>query len=124
MTPTQRTLELLRELGYEPDVTERWIPKVKIRKDLYGCIDVLAAHPTHGILGVQATSDNGGNMSARIHKALQEPRLAVWLAAGGQFEVWAWGKRGARGKPKLWRVRRSRAWLHAGVVSFTALGGE
>jgi len=82
--------------------------------DLYGVIDVLAIHPERGILGVQACSDGGkrgSDVGAHVAKALAEPRLAIWLAAGGRFEIWGWGKRGAAGKRKLWTLRRNRIRL-------------
>ena len=104
MSPTQRSLELLRSMGYVAEVVERWVPQARVRLDFCGCIDILAVHSEHGFLGVQATS--ASNVSARVKKAEVEPRLDVFLAAGGKFEVWGWGKKGAKGERKLWKVRR------------------
>lgn len=55
------------------------------------------------IIGIQATS--GTNHSARVSKALAEPRLNAWLNAGAKFAVWSWAKQGARGKRKRWLLR-------------------
>lgn len=67
-SPTARSLEHLRKLGYIADVTERWIPKMNVRKDLFGFIDILAINDTE-VLAVQATGEqNSGNVSARVKK--------------------------------------------------------
>lgn len=104
-SPTSRTLERLRKMGGTAQVVEKWIPQTRIRQDLFGVIDIVAVG-LGGILGVQATSGTGGNASARVNKSLSEPRLKLWLAAGGRFEVWAWAKLGPRGKMKRWKARR------------------
>ena len=106
MSPTARSLAVLREMGYTAEVVEQWIPKTRIRRDLFGVIDILAFHKEHGILGVQATT--GSHHANRAVKARQEPRLLAWLAAGGRFEVWSWSMRGKRGEPKRWTMRRER----------------
>lgn len=103
MTPTARTLAKLRADGWTAQVVEKWNPHSRTRLDLFGIIDVLACHPDAGILGVQATS--GSNASARVKKAMDEPRLQTWLRSGGRFEVWSWAKQGARGKRKTWTLR-------------------
>jgi len=98
-SPTARSLELLREMGYLPQVVEYYHAFSKKRRDLYGCIDIVAAHPKLGILGVQATS--GSNHSARFKKATECPIL-YWLQAGGKVQVWSWSKKKADNK---WHCR-------------------
>jgi hypothetical protein len=39
VTPTARTMSALREAGYTPAVVERWLPRLNIRQDLFGCIE-------------------------------------------------------------------------------------
>lgn len=112
MTPTQRTLKRARELGFEAQVVEKWVPQARRRVDLFGCIDVIAVQPGVGIIGIQTTS--GTNHSARMAKARAEPRLQTWLGAGGRFECWSWAKRGARGKRKTWELRREALTANAG----------
>lgn len=104
MSPTQRSLKLARELGFTAAVVERWNPHAKIRQDLFGVIDLLLVKHGIGIVGVQACA--GASHAARRAKSLAETKLVEWLHAGGRFEVWSWSKRGARGKRKLWEVRR------------------
>lgn len=101
-SPTARTLNFCRENGWTADVVERWIPQAGKRKDLFGIIDCVVLDGNPGPLGVQATTWE--NRHARRAKALDEPRLALWLAAGCRFEVWAW-KRPGRGR-RAWTLER------------------
>jgi hypothetical protein len=95
MTPMARTLKLLRQQGFVADVVERWIPHAGIKRDLFGCLDVVAVHPAlPGVLGVQTTTR--GNAAARLHKIRQQGEIAVWLRAGNRVEVWGWERRGHR----------------------------
>lgn len=108
-SPTARSLKHAREkLGWHVDVVERWIPRVNIRKDLFGVIDLVAIAGSQ-IVGIQATT--GAHHAHRREKALAEPRLRAWLAAGGGFEVWSWEKQGPVGKRKVWMIRRERIEL-------------
>ena len=98
-SPTARTLQLLRRLGYHAEPVERWLPGARVRKDLLGCIDVLGLRPGSPVFGVQCTSDD--HTAARLKKAVALPQLRTWLACGCAFEVWGWHRRGGR-----WQVRR------------------
>jgi hypothetical protein len=103
-SPTQRTLAECRKRGWPAQVVEQTIPRTFIKRDLFGCIDIVAiARDTSRIVGIQVTS--GTNHAARMAKARAEPRVQAWVAAGGVFEVWSWAKRGARGKRKAWTLR-------------------
>lgn len=98
MSPTARTLELMRERGYYAEVVERWIPGARIRKDYAGFIDVLAIGD-HEIIGIQATS--ASNVAARIKKITDHENLIPVRRAGIRILVHGWGKR-ADGK---WHLR-------------------
>lgn len=105
-SPTSRSLEYCRKkLGWHVQVVERWNQWARRRIDLFGCIDIVAISGDR-IIGIQATCGEGGNHAARRAKALAEPRLRAWLAAGAGFEVWSWRKAGPAGKRKLWTLRR------------------
>jgi hypothetical protein len=67
-----------------------------------------------GLMGIQATT--ASNLSARVTKALAEPRLFTWLAAGNRFLAHGWAKKGARGARKLWRVNVREFELDGSVV--------
>jgi hypothetical protein len=102
---------MLRADGWTAQVVESWIPRLNIRRDLWGIGDVLAMKPGEPLLLVQCTS--AANVSARIAKAKAEPRLRTWLACGQRFEVWGWDKRDGR-----WTCRKAVLLLDdiAGIV--------
>lgn len=102
-SPTQRTLQECRALGLTAQVTERWNAYARVRVDLFDCIDVVACGEGF-ILGIQACAS--ASHAARMAKAKASPRLAAWIAGGGRFEVWSWGKRGGKGKRKVWTCRK------------------
>tara|TARA_R100000808_G_scaffold4669_2_gene14923 strand:- start:13990 stop:14385 length:396 start_codon:yes stop_codon:yes gene_type:complete len=110
-SPTARTLERCRKWQWRAGVVERWIPQMRRRADLFGCIDLVALDSSDGVLGIQATST--GNMSSRLHKATTDCRddLTRWLERNNRFEIWGWAKRGPRGKRKLWTLRRVEVYL-------------
>jgi hypothetical protein len=103
MSPTARSLQHLRELGYQAKVVEKWNPFAKIRQDLFGG-DLLALKAGEPVLIIQATS--GSNHAARRTKLEEEGFVALWKGAGAVLEVWSWAKQGPRGRRKVWQVRR------------------
>jgi hypothetical protein len=104
-SPTARSLEWLRKNGWTADKVEQWIPKVKIRRDLFGFGDIFAFKQGCPHLIVQATADDGGHVSDRVKKIVKEPRAKGWLESGGEVVVHGWGKKGPRGSRKLWTLR-------------------
>jgi hypothetical protein len=101
-SPTQRTLKLYRDQGWEIGIVERWLAPARKRVDLFGFIDLIAIRKGE-ILAVQATSDS--NIAAHLTKAKALSTLRSWFLAGGKFHVIGWGKKGPRGKRKLWVPR-------------------
>ena len=99
MTPTGRTLNELRRDGFTAAVVESWIPRLNVRRDLFGVGDVLAVRPGECLL-IQCTS--GDHHANRVTKAKAEIRLRAWLGSGSRFEVWSWSKRDDR-----WEVRKT-----------------
>lgn len=97
MTPTQRSISLLKGQGYLVSIVERWNPFAKIRQDLYGCIDLLAIGNGE-TLAIQVTSKS--NMSARIKKIQDNEALPVMLSSGWRVIVHGWGK-GKNGRYEL-----------------------
>ena len=103
MTPTRRTLQMLRKQGATVAVVEKFNPGARVRQDLFGCIDIVALEPGQsGVLGIQATTTS--NMAARRHKIALEPRAALWMACGNRLQIIGWAKRGPRGKRKVWQA--------------------
>ena len=108
MSPTARSLELLREMSYTAQVVEYYNNFSKKRVDLFHCIDIVAAHPELGILGVQATT--GSHHATRWKKAITCPVYA-WLKGGAHLQIWSWSKKGKQGERKVWTVRVQQVLL-------------
>ncbi len=97
ISPTQRSLALLRERGYTVAISEHWNAHAGIRQDLFGIMDLIAIHPEKfGVLGVQTTSK--ANATARLKKAQKNKSLFIWYKAGNNFEIHGWGKDKKTGK--------------------------
>ena len=109
MSPTQRAIKDLKELGFTAQVVERWNSYARVHQDLFGCIDIIACKQGVGILGIQVTS--GTNHAARRSKAEDEPRIKEWMLSGGRMEIWSYSKRGGRGERKRWELRREELFL-------------
>lgn len=101
-SPTARSLAKLRKEGWVAGVVERYCSFTRRRHDLFGFIDIIAVRGDE-IMAVQATSDS--NIAARMKKAVEQPAFPIWMRNGRRFEVWGWGKKGAKGKRKLWTCR-------------------
>jgi hypothetical protein len=77
MTPTQRSLAALRELGYLVEVVEKWNSFTRTRKDLWGWADLLAIRRGE-VLAVQVTAQAVAN---RVQKVTDIGNH--WAGAGG-----------------------------------------
>lgn len=109
MSPTQRSLKLLRDRNWLVAIVEKWNPYVKIRQDLFGFGDLLAVRGDE-VLIVQCC--RGADLSTRVKKIQAEPRAKVWLASiYRQIVVHGWRKVGARGKRKVWECREETLTL-------------
>jgi len=104
VTPTQRTLKLLRAAGYTAAVVERFNQFAGVRQDLFGFGDLIAARANpKDIVLVQATSTP--NMAARVKKIRALPAHTEWLGAGGRILVIGWSKKRQNGKRQVWVPR-------------------
>lgn len=105
-SPTQRSLKRLRDMGYEAQVVERWVPGANKRVDLFGFGDILAIGPRNAarsggrdVLIVQTTSYS--NASARVRKIKESPVAPVIREAGIRIEVHGWRKVSGRWQPRV-----------------------
>lgn len=102
MSPTQRSLKLLRISGHAV-VVEKWVAPARKRVDAFGFGDILwcGEKPTL----VQTTT--GSNLAARKTKILTECRDAAlaWLRCGGAVHLHGWSLSGPRGQRKVWSCR-------------------
>lgn len=99
MSPTSRTLALLRKDGWLCAVVEKWNPHSRTRLDLYGIGDVLAIRGPQTLL-VQCTS--GSNGSARVKKITEAEHTPRLREAGWSIEVHAWRKLKSGWAPRIW----------------------
>lgn len=95
LTPTQRTLNALRERGIKPAVVEKFNrfagPHGK-RQDMFGIIDIIGLDKERGVIGVQST---GTAFSEHNRKLTEEKRQECidWLSTPGtRLELWGWRK--------------------------------
>ena len=88
MTPTQRSLAALRELGYLVEVVEKWNSFTRTRKDLWGWADLLAIRRGE-VLAVQVTSEGVAN---RVKKVMDSETIGLVREAGVRVEVHGWRK--------------------------------
>ena len=88
-SPTQRSLEYLREQGYHCEVVEKWNAWTKQRKDLWGWCDILAIRENE-VLAVQVTSSS--HVAERIRKIQDSDTIGKVRDAGIRIEVHGWGK--------------------------------
>lgn len=95
ISPTQRSLKLLRERGYRCAIVEKWNPHAQIRQDLFGFIDILAIKKGE-TLAVQTTSDHGDSVSSHIRKIADAEAIGDVREAGWRIVVHGWSKKDGR----------------------------
>lgn len=119
MTPSEKTVKLLRSLNWTTERVERDCrfedPKThevrQFKKDMLGCGDYIAL--TKGrILLVQCT--NAANLANHIQKILAEPKHKAWLEAGGELCCIGW-------HPESHKQPRVVAWIDGKPTETTAL---
>jgi len=106
LSPTQRTLRYLRQMGWHADIVERWLPRAGPygkRVDAFHFIDILAIGE-NSIIAVQSC---GSNFSEHDKKILASDYAKEWLRAGGRILLIGWRKcvykRGSSWK--VWKPR-------------------
>jgi hypothetical protein len=121
ISPTQRTLQYLRDEGYNSWIVERYIraphlPGGGKRIDLFNIGDLISIKPGE-IWLIQST---GQAFSEHHHKLFEEKRQEVvnWLEAGGLFLLIGWRKLKVKrgGKAMRWRPRIREYKLESGVI--------
>jgi hypothetical protein len=135
-SPTERSLERLRESGWQATKTEFWSPFGGVpvgpkcgscshqkftgkTHDLFGFADILAVR--HGrTLAVQATAvSSAANRVMKLCGFEVRDSVIACLEANWEIEVWGWGKRrsdalrrdGSRSTRLVSHVRRTRIVL-------------
>lgn len=90
-SPTQRSLQYLRDQGYLLAVVERWNPHARVRHDLFGWIDLLAIRDCETVC-VQVTASG---VAARVKKITEATTLRTVRKAGWRILVHGWRKNAA-----------------------------
>jgi hypothetical protein len=103
MSPTARSLQHLRALGYQAQVVEKTIPHTCIKRDCFGA-EILGLKSGEPILAVQCTT--GANHAHRREKLEAEGFVELWKGSGAMLEIWSWAKQGPSGQRKTWTLRR------------------
>ncbi|SRR5258706_4395691 len=114
--PVQRSLAHLRKNGWTVCIVEKWIPPrgkmpFGVRIDAFGFGDLLGCRvdPSTGegmIALFQATDHT--SFSKHKLKILGIPEFQKWKSADGLVFLHGWGKRGPRGKRKVWTLREEQ----------------
>ena len=86
-SPTQLSLEKLREDGWFCWITEHYNYYARKKQDLWGFVDIIALKPGQ-ILGVQTTT--ASNMLARIKKIADHENVGAVREAGWTIHVHGW----------------------------------
>ncbi len=104
MSPTQRSLNLMRDSGCSlVETCERWNPFAKRRNDLFGFVDVLAVQ---GDLVIAVQTTTASNMAARLEKIRFLPSVVHWLRSPSRkLVIHGWAKTGKAGTRKRWTFR-------------------
>jgi len=87
LSPTQRTLKLMRDRGYTCFIVEYWHHFSRQRRDLFGFIDLLCLGENE-VIGVQTTSYS--NVSARVKKIAEHENVGAVRKAGVRILVHGW----------------------------------
>lgn len=100
MSPTQRSLKYLRDLGYVADVVERankWI-----KRDYIGIGDIIAFNDEEVVMVQTTTADHLANRETKAQGIEDLPR---WCSCPTRrFELHGWAFKGKAGKRKRWEV--------------------
>lgn len=105
LSPVQRTIRELKNLGRLHQKVEHWNPyggprrpdgtAIGNRVDLFGFIDIIALDTERGIVGVQCCAGSGH--SAHYKKITADPKVAQlafeWIRCGGKIELWSWSQK-------------------------------
>lgn len=96
----EKTNDVLKAANFTTQKVETFNMHAGVRQDLYGFIDLLAMHPSHGIVGVQVCGPS--DYAEHVKKMLGPRReaLILWLASGGRAILVGWRKLKGRWTPR------------------------
>ena len=94
MTPSQRTKSWLAEQGYLVGTVERFIHPNSFsgaghRRDLFGCIDMIAIRAGE-VLAIQSTGTDWSGHWRKLTEGSGRAGVAAWLETGSPFLLIGW----------------------------------
>jgi hypothetical protein len=89
VSPTQRSLKLMRDEGFTVAVVEKWIPGANVRKDLFDCWDIACVGNGRFSL-IQVTTLS--HISERLKKVTDHPVTGELRKAGVGLFIHGWRK--------------------------------
>jgi len=94
ITPSQRTSSWLKEQGYTCGTVERFIHPSSFaghgyRRDLFGCIDVIAIR-RGVVLAVQTMGQDWSGHWEKLTAGDGRPGTELWLSSGSPFLMIGW----------------------------------
>lgn len=115
-----RSITYIVNKGGIAQSVEKYIPQARKRIDLFNFIDVIAAVPDDGIIGIQICAH--GELNAHWEKILHDEKIKnkakLWLESFGIIELHGWRKlknklkSGKFGKGYHWEVEIIEITLH------------
>jgi hypothetical protein len=109
----QRSKKLLQDQGFKVAIVEHWNMYAHVRQDLYGLADLVAVRGDRS--GTTYVQCCGEDVHSHIEKMVMNTVLPEILKAGNPVFLWAWRKRGERGKRKLWHMKEYELVLKDGL---------
>ncbi len=103
LSPTERSLQLLRKEGWTVAVVEKWNAHIKRRQDLFGFADLLAFKEGETPLLVQTTV--GSEVPKRIAKIRASEHALPALRSGFAIHVHGWRKLASAGGKFVPRIQ-------------------
>jgi len=76
MTPTQRTMKMLKSENWTCQIVEHWNPFARIRQDLFGFADILATRSGNKPRLIQVTASGA---SSRVKKIIANQHAPLCL---------------------------------------------
>ena len=99
---TQKTLGLLKEMGFECGIVERWIPGANIRRDLFNIIDIVAMLDDL-LIGVQSTSWQQRQPHLDKIYCEHQKHAKAWCNTGNELWLISWKKQPIKKGSKRFR---------------------
>ena len=113
MSPTQRTLALLRKQGYKSWIVERFLGyagKFGKRQDMFGIIDIIAI-TSDETLGVQCCSGTGSEHWKKLTTEKNQECYDWLINSDRKLQIWGWRQLRKKGYTTSGKRRKGKEWI-------------